>query len=162
MSKPSTVTIAPGMFKINLEPLAPKVLKNKDSRIDYIKHTMENADILRELVKNARYLSPLDSNLDSACKYIQRIQEVLVYAKETCPCLSKPNEKLVAVTPLNKDRKVRFTNPITSSRVKCSTSASGSKPSGNTKTNRIPQSSSSNKINKVKDQSRSVKSRKNK
>ncbi|GJR19272.1 hypothetical protein Tco_0967799, partial [Tanacetum coccineum] len=66
MSKPSTVTIAPGMFKINLEPLAPKVLKNKDSRIDFIKHTMENADILRELVKNARDLSPLDSNLDSA------------------------------------------------------------------------------------------------
>ncbi|GKA95718.1 hypothetical protein Tco_0817813 [Tanacetum coccineum] len=47
-------------------------------------------------------------------------------------------------------------------RVKCSTSASGSKPSGNTKKDRIPQPSSSNKINKVEDQSRSVKSRKNK
>ncbi|GKA22237.1 hypothetical protein Tco_0708199 [Tanacetum coccineum] len=161
ISKPSAVTITLGMFKINLEPLAPKVLKNKDAHLDYLKHTMENANILRELVKNARDLSPLDSNLDSACKYIQRIQEVLVYAKETCPCLSKPNEKLVAVTPLNKDRKVRFTDPITSSSnvpkqtnslksqdsnktllhstgVKCSTSASGSKPSGNTKTNRIP------------------------
>ncbi|GJV61344.1 hypothetical protein Tco_1467444, partial [Tanacetum coccineum] len=47
-------------------------------------------------------------------------------------------------------------------RVICSTSASGSKPTGNTKNNRISQSSSSNKTNKVKDQSRSVKSRKNK
>nr|GEW74603.1 hypothetical protein [Tanacetum cinerariifolium] len=45
--------------------------------------------------------------------------------------------------------------------VKCSTSASGSNPSGNTKNNRISQPSSSNKINKVEDQPRSVKTRKN-
>ncbi|GJV20397.1 retrovirus-related pol polyprotein from transposon TNT 1-94 [Tanacetum coccineum] len=139
VSKPSAVTIAPRMFKINLEPLAPKVLKNKDAHIDYIKHTQENADILRELVENARALSHLDNNLDSAYKYVQRIQEVLVYIKETCPCLSKPSE-----------------------RVNCSTSTSGSKPSSNTKNNRIMQSASSNKINKVEDQPRSVKSRKNK
>nr|GEV81374.1 retrovirus-related Pol polyprotein from transposon TNT 1-94 [Tanacetum cinerariifolium] len=46
--------------------------------------------------------------------------------------------------------------------VKCSTSASGSKPSGNTKNNRISQPSSSNNINKVEDQPRSVKTRKHK
>nr|GEY99804.1 hypothetical protein [Tanacetum cinerariifolium] len=40
--------------------------------------------------------------------------------------------------------------------------ASGSKPLGNTKNNRISQPSSSNKINKVEDQCRSVKTRKNK
>ncbi|GJR79963.1 hypothetical protein Tco_0150748 [Tanacetum coccineum] len=115
ISKPFAVTIAPGMFKINLESLAPKLLKNKDAHIDYIKHTHKNADILRELVKKARALSPLDSNLDSACKYVQRNQEVLVYVKKTCPCLSKPSEKLVAVTPLNKDKRVRFADLITSS-----------------------------------------------
>ncbi|GJS80130.1 uncharacterized mitochondrial protein-like protein [Tanacetum coccineum] len=42
--------IAPGMFKLDLEPLSPKVLRNKDAHLDYIKHTQENADILRELV----------------------------------------------------------------------------------------------------------------
>nr|GEY64602.1 uncharacterized mitochondrial protein AtMg00810-like [Tanacetum cinerariifolium] len=45
--------------------------------------------------------------------------------------------------------------------VKCSTSSSGSKPSGNTKNNRISQPSSNNKINKVEDQPRSIKTRKN-
>ncbi|GJR60347.1 retrovirus-related pol polyprotein from transposon TNT 1-94 [Tanacetum coccineum] len=185
VSKPSGVTIAPGMFKINLEPLAPKVLKNKDAHIDYIKHTMENADILQELVENSRDLSPLDSNLDLACKCVQRIQELLVYVKDACPYLSKPSEKLVAVTPLNKDKRVRFTNPITSSSnvpkqtnslksqdsnkpllhstgVNSTTSASGSKPSGNTKKNRITRPSSSNEKNKVEENSRSVKSRTNK
>ncbi|GJT09309.1 hypothetical protein Tco_0856351, partial [Tanacetum coccineum] len=52
--------------KLNLEPLAPKVLKNKDAHLEYIKHSREHADILREIVENDRALSPLDSNLDSA------------------------------------------------------------------------------------------------
>ncbi|GJR45246.1 hypothetical protein Tco_1313349 [Tanacetum coccineum] len=33
--------------------------------------------------------------------------EVLVYGTTTCPSLSKHSEKLVAVTPLNKNKKVR-------------------------------------------------------
>ncbi|GJV14561.1 hypothetical protein Tco_1359884 [Tanacetum coccineum] len=97
----------------------------------------------------------------------------------------KSYEKLVAVTPKNKDKKVRFADPVTSSRntqkqvdshnpkdsnqpllhstgVIGSTGASGSKPTCNIKNNKISQSSSSNKTNKVEDQSRSVKSRKNK
>nr|GEU34226.1 hypothetical protein [Tanacetum cinerariifolium] len=58
--------IAPRMFKLDLEPLAPKVLKNKDAHIDYIKYAREHADTLYEIVKHARSLRPLDSNLDSA------------------------------------------------------------------------------------------------
>ncbi|GKA21375.1 hypothetical protein Tco_0701364, partial [Tanacetum coccineum] len=58
--------IAPGMFKLDLEPLSPKVLKNRDAHIDYIKHTQENVDILRELVEHARALRPVDSDLNSA------------------------------------------------------------------------------------------------
>ncbi|GJW67625.1 retrovirus-related pol polyprotein from transposon TNT 1-94 [Tanacetum coccineum] len=79
--------ITPGMFKLDLEPLSPK-----------------------ELVEHARALRPLDSDLDSSCKYVKRIQEVLVYVTTTCPSLTKPSEKLVAVTPLNKTKKVRFGN----------------------------------------------------
>ncbi|GJX90911.1 integrase, catalytic region, zinc finger, CCHC-type containing protein [Tanacetum coccineum] len=63
---PNPKVIAPGMFKLDLEPLAPKVLKNRDTHIDYIKHSWEHAGILREIVKNVRAQSLLDSNLDSA------------------------------------------------------------------------------------------------
>ncbi|GJX98007.1 retrovirus-related pol polyprotein from transposon TNT 1-94 [Tanacetum coccineum] len=59
--------IAPGIYKLDLEPLSPKVLKNRDAHIDYIKHTRENADILRELVEHVRALRPLDIDLDSVC-----------------------------------------------------------------------------------------------
>ncbi|GJR11873.1 hypothetical protein Tco_0794525 [Tanacetum coccineum] len=67
--------IAPGMFKLDLEPLSPKVLNNTDAHVDYIKHTQENANILQELVEHAKALRPLDSDLDSACKYAKRIKE---------------------------------------------------------------------------------------
>ncbi|GKF08151.1 hypothetical protein Tco_0042375, partial [Tanacetum coccineum] len=128
------------MYKLELEPLPPNVLNNKDAHIAYINHSRDHADTLRDIVESARALSPLDSNLDSVCKYVQRIQKVLVYVNETCPCLSKPSEKLVAITPKNKDKKVRFADPVTSS--------------SNTQ--------KQHKTNKVEDQSRSIKSRKNK
>ncbi|GKD86664.1 hypothetical protein Tco_1357818 [Tanacetum coccineum] len=37
VSKPNATTIALGMYKLDLEPLAPKLLKNKDAHLDYIK-----------------------------------------------------------------------------------------------------------------------------
>nr|GEV99862.1 hypothetical protein [Tanacetum cinerariifolium] len=82
LSSNKAQVIALGMFKLDLEPLSPKVLKNRDAHIDYIKHTQENVDILQELVKHARALKPLDSDLDSACKYSKRIQEVETYGTD--------------------------------------------------------------------------------
>ncbi|GKF15100.1 hypothetical protein Tco_0056562, partial [Tanacetum coccineum] len=113
---------------LDLEPLAPRVVKNKDTHIDYIKHTHEQADILWELVEHTRAVRPLNSDLDSACKYAKQIKEVLVYVTTTCP------------------------------RMKSSTSASRSQPPGNTKNNRILRTTSSNRHNKVKDHPKSVKS----
>ncbi|GKB32890.1 retrovirus-related pol polyprotein from transposon TNT 1-94, partial [Tanacetum coccineum] len=86
--------------------------------------------------------------------------ELSVYVSQTCLNSLTPSEKLVAVTPMNKDKRVRFAKLITSSSniskqtdsfktkdsnkplltstgVKHTTSASRSKPSGNIKNNRI-------------------------
>ncbi|GKA79376.1 hypothetical protein Tco_0785972 [Tanacetum coccineum] len=87
----------------------------------------------------------------------------------------------MVVTPKNKNKRVRFTEPVTSSgntntkttsssnlvsnkpmlsstRVKPSTSASGSQPLGNTKKDKIQRTSSSTQKNKVEAHSRTVKS----
>ncbi|GJT61914.1 retrovirus-related pol polyprotein from transposon TNT 1-94 [Tanacetum coccineum] len=42
-------------------------------------------------------------------------KELLVYVQDTCPNTNKPSENLVAVTPMNKVKKVRFSEPLTSS-----------------------------------------------
>ncbi|GJR17604.1 retrovirus-related pol polyprotein from transposon TNT 1-94, partial [Tanacetum coccineum] len=43
---PSAYTIILGMFKLDLEPLAPRLLQNREAHIDYLKYTQEQADIL--------------------------------------------------------------------------------------------------------------------
>ncbi|GJZ53734.1 hypothetical protein Tco_0608619 [Tanacetum coccineum] len=135
-------TIDPEMLQIDMEPITPKLLNKMTAHSAYIKHTQEEATVLRDLVEQVKSKYPLNHSLESACR------------------------KLVAVTPKNKDQKVRFTEPVTSSGntitktvstsnlvsnkpmlsstgVKPSTSASGSQPSGNTKKDKIRQTPSS-------------------
>ncbi|GJZ26727.1 hypothetical protein Tco_0570980, partial [Tanacetum coccineum] len=63
----NATTIAPGMLKLDLDPLAHRLLKNKDTHIGYIKYTHEQADILQGIVKQAKAKQPLDNALDFAC-----------------------------------------------------------------------------------------------
>ncbi|GJU84847.1 hypothetical protein Tco_1292393 [Tanacetum coccineum] len=173
----NATNIDPGMYKLYLVPLAPMVKNDRESHIYYLKHTMEQAAILREIVEQAKSLNPLNSASYTACKYVKLIQELLGYVRDTCPDIHIPSKKLVAVTPINKKKTVRFAKPVTSSSnipkvsnrpllsstgVKPSTSASGLKPSGNTKNDRILRTPSSNEKNKVEAQSRKVKSSLNK
>ncbi|GJR56481.1 hypothetical protein Tco_1407002 [Tanacetum coccineum] len=58
---PSANTIVPGMFNLDLEPLAPRLLQNRESSHSYLKFTpQEQADIFRGIVKQAKAKQPLD------------------------------------------------------------------------------------------------------
>ncbi|GJU72932.1 retrovirus-related pol polyprotein from transposon TNT 1-94 [Tanacetum coccineum] len=168
---PSATTIAPGMFKLDLVPLPPRLLQNRDVYIDYLRHTQEQANTLWELVKQAKAKQPLDRELDFSCKYATRIQELLVYVQDTCPIAVTPSTKKVVVSHMNNVKKVSFAEPLTSSsnikqiessntsdsntpvlsstEVKCSTINYGSKPPSNKRNDRISQTPSRNKTNKV-------------
>nr|GEV95910.1 hypothetical protein [Tanacetum cinerariifolium] len=132
------------MFKLDIEPISHRLKNNKDAH-----------------------------------------EELLVYVSQKCPNSPTPSEKLVVVTPMKKDKRIRFVEPVTSSSnipkqtdslktkdsnkplfsstgVKHTTSASRSKPSGNTKNNRITRPLTSNQKNKEEDHSGKVKSSLNK
>ncbi|GJU77824.1 retrovirus-related pol polyprotein from transposon TNT 1-94 [Tanacetum coccineum] len=163
----------PEMLKIDVEPITPKLLNKKTAHSAYIKHTQEEATVLRDLVEHVKSKYPLDHSLESACRYAKLIQELLTHISKTCPSVNNTDGKLVVVTPKNKDKRVRFTKPVTSSGytitkiastsnlvsnkpmlsstgVKPSTSASGSQPSGNIKKDKNRQTLSSTQKNKVK------------
>ncbi|GJT96570.1 hypothetical protein Tco_1092088 [Tanacetum coccineum] len=169
------------MLKIDVEPIAPNLLNNSTTHSYYLRHTQDQAAILRKVVEQEKSKNLLNIPLDSACKYTKRTQELLIIIGQTCPSINNSSDKLVAVTPKNKDKRVRFTEPITSSGntntktssssnlvsnkpmlsstgVKPSTSASGSQPSGNTKKDKIQQTPSSTQKNKVEAHPRKVKS----
>ncbi|GJZ52278.1 hypothetical protein Tco_0606793 [Tanacetum coccineum] len=171
----------PEMLKIDVEPIIPKLLNKKTAHSTYIKHTQEEATVLRDLVKHVKSKYPLDHSLESADMYAKLIQELLTHISKTSPSVNNTNGKLVVVTQKNKDKKVRFTEPVTSSGntitkiastsnlvfnkpmlsstgVIPSTSASGSQPSGNTKKDKIRQTPSSTQKNKVEAYPRKVKS----
>nr|GFB88295.1 hypothetical protein [Tanacetum cinerariifolium] len=65
--------IDPALLQVDVVPLLPKLRKNRTAHIDYIKHTLEEAATLRELVESERLLSPLNTPLAYACKYTRRI-----------------------------------------------------------------------------------------
>ncbi|GJT60713.1 retrovirus-related pol polyprotein from transposon TNT 1-94, partial [Tanacetum coccineum] len=175
---PSANTIVLGMFKLDLDPLAPRLLQNREAHINYLKYTQEQADILWGIVEQAKAKQPLDNVLDFACKHAQRIQELLVYVQDTCPNAIKLSGKKVVVTPKDNVKKVRFSEPLTSSSnikqvessttsdsnthvlsptgLKCSISNYGSKPIGNKKNDRISRTPSRNIKNKVEAQPRKV------
>ncbi|GJZ42645.1 retrovirus-related pol polyprotein from transposon TNT 1-94, partial [Tanacetum coccineum] len=141
------------MFKLDLEPLPPRLLQNREVHIDYLRNTQEQANILWEI-------------------------ELLIYVQDTCPNAITPSVKKVTVKPMNNVNKVRFAEPLTSlskiqqvessntsdsnthvlssTGVKCSTSNCESKPPGNEKNDRISQTPSRNKKNKVEAQPRKV------
>ncbi|GKA22274.1 hypothetical protein Tco_0708236 [Tanacetum coccineum] len=107
-------TIDPEMLKIDVQPIAPGLLNNRTSHSEYLRHTQEEAAILREIVKQGKSQNPLNNSLDSACKYTKQIQELLKIIGQTCPSINSPSDKLVAVTLKNKDKRVRFTEHVTS------------------------------------------------
>ncbi|GJY29096.1 putative ribonuclease H-like domain-containing protein [Tanacetum coccineum] len=96
----------------------------------------EEAVVLRDLVDHIKAHYPLDPALESAYKYTKLIQELLSKISKTYPSINNYGEQLVIVTPKNKDKRVRFTEPR-------------SQPSGNTKKDKIQQTPSSTLKNKV-------------
>ncbi|GKE45704.1 hypothetical protein Tco_1472988 [Tanacetum coccineum] len=142
---PSATTIALGMFKLDLEPLAPRL-------VNYLRYTQEHVNILREIVKQAKAKHPLDIELDFSYKHAIRIQELLIYVRDTFPNMVKPSAKKVESSKTSDSN----TPVLSSTGVKCSTSNYGSKSPDNKKNDRISQTPSRNMKNKVEAQSRKV------
>ncbi|GJS23010.1 hypothetical protein Tco_0451642 [Tanacetum coccineum] len=178
-----THSVDPKVSKDNMEPITPKLLNKRTAHASYIKHTQEEALVLKDIVEHVKANYPQDSLLESAFRYTKVIQDLLSHISRTCPSINNFDPQLVAITPRKKDKKVRFAESLTSTEntktdstsnivsnkrvlhstgVRLSTSASGSQPSGNTRNDRIQQTPSSNSKNKVEDHPRNVKSSLNK
>ncbi|GJS39818.1 retrovirus-related pol polyprotein from transposon TNT 1-94 [Tanacetum coccineum] len=63
-------TISPEMLKIDVEPIAPRLLNHRTTHSDYLRHTQEQTAILREITKQEKSQNPLNNSLDSACRPI--------------------------------------------------------------------------------------------
>ncbi|GJT53634.1 retrovirus-related pol polyprotein from transposon TNT 1-94 [Tanacetum coccineum] len=62
------VTHHPSDPEINTKPITPKLLNKRSAHSAYIKHTQEEAAVLRDLVDHIKLNYPLDPTLESALK----------------------------------------------------------------------------------------------
>ncbi|GJR75154.1 hypothetical protein Tco_0087519 [Tanacetum coccineum] len=61
-------TIALEILKFDVEPIAPKLLNNRTAHFDYLRHTQEQAAILKEVFEQGKSQNPLYNSLDAALK----------------------------------------------------------------------------------------------
>ncbi|GJZ20745.1 hypothetical protein Tco_0557335 [Tanacetum coccineum] len=87
--------IAPGMFKLDLEPLSHILKNNREAHEDYLQQTKEHTDTLRGLVERARKQNPSDPHLDYAYANSK-------FVCSTCNgCLFSANHDKCVVTYIN-------------------------------------------------------------
>ncbi|GJS61028.1 hypothetical protein Tco_0655812 [Tanacetum coccineum] len=104
-------------FKLDLVPLPPRLLQNRDIHIDYHRHTQEQANTLQELVEQAKVKQPLDKELDFACnKRNDRISQT--------PSRNKKNK--VEAQPRKVNKMNRVVKPVCDVDVKHSLSNANS------------------------------------
>nr|GEW24963.1 putative ribonuclease H-like domain-containing protein [Tanacetum cinerariifolium] len=84
------------MFKLDLEPLAPRLLQNREIHLEYLKNTQEQADILRGIVEQAKAKQPLDNALDFASNVVPP-KKTTSHSVET----QKPELKVYSRKPKN-------------------------------------------------------------
>nr|GEY65919.1 hypothetical protein [Tanacetum cinerariifolium] len=85
--------LAPGKYVIDVEPIVPRLRNNREAHLDYLRHLKESVETIREIVKKAKVVRPLDSLIVSTCRYTKHSQELLEYAIGTCPQDSHQRDK---------------------------------------------------------------------
>ncbi|GJR51540.1 hypothetical protein Tco_1402061 [Tanacetum coccineum] len=97
---PSAYTIVLGMFKLDLEPLAPRLLQNREAHIDYLKYTQEQANILQEIVESS---TTSDSNTHVLSPTGLKCSTSNCESKPTC---NKKNDRISRTPSRNMKNKV--------------------------------------------------------
>nr|GEY78821.1 putative ribonuclease H-like domain-containing protein [Tanacetum cinerariifolium] len=60
--------------------LIGKYKNNREAHLDYLRHLKESVETIRDIVREAKVVRPLDSSIVSACRYTKHSQELLEYA----------------------------------------------------------------------------------
>nr|GEW15180.1 hypothetical protein [Tanacetum cinerariifolium] len=134
------------MFKLDLDPLAPKLLKNREAHIDYLKYTQEHELLVyvRDTCPNAINLSAKNATITPKHN-VKKVRFVE-------PLTSSSNIEQVKSSKTS-DSNIHVLSPTG---LKCSTSNCGSKPRGNKRNDKISQKPSRNMKNNIESQTRKV------
>ncbi|GJX50647.1 hypothetical protein Tco_0277492 [Tanacetum coccineum] len=107
-SRPTKVEVPKELPKVSMVNTSLKKLKHHITGFDVVVKERTTPTTITEDCGVPKH--------PKACfRYAKLIQELLTHISKTCPSVNNTDGKLVAVTPNNKDKRVRFTEPVTSS-----------------------------------------------
>ncbi|GKF41791.1 hypothetical protein Tco_0125133 [Tanacetum coccineum] len=108
--------LAPDMYAIDVKPIPHPLKNNRSAHLNNINHLKESVETVREIVKEARVVKPLDNTLNYACQYTKLSQELLEYVIGTCPKSFNERDNKAPSTPVTRKKQVTFSDkPGTSS-----------------------------------------------
>nr|GEW15287.1 putative ribonuclease H-like domain-containing protein [Tanacetum cinerariifolium] len=129
----TTHIIYPKMLKIDMKPIAPKLLNNRTAHSDYLKHTQEQAAILRNVVEQGKSQNPLNNSLDSAlgnaCLLTRITTTAEVPLRKPIALETNTPKPVVTLVYSRKPKKSKTNNPINKPKIIESIFANNKEPS---------------------------------
>nr|GEV12750.1 hypothetical protein [Tanacetum cinerariifolium] len=125
-------TIDSKMLKDDVEPIAPKLLNHRTVHSDYLRHTQEQATILREVVEQGKSQNPLNNSLDSALGNACPLTRITTTAEvplriPTALEMDTP-KPIVTLVYSRKPRKSKTSDPVSKPKIIKSISANNKEP----------------------------------
>ncbi|GJS93600.1 retrovirus-related pol polyprotein from transposon TNT 1-94 [Tanacetum coccineum] len=111
-----THSVDPNVSKDNMEPITPKLLNKRTAHTSYIKHTQEEALVLRDIVEHVKANYPQDPLLESAFRYTKVIQDLLSHISRSCPSINNCGPQLIDSHDQEKMTTVTGTRPVEKSK----------------------------------------------
>ncbi|GJR86693.1 retrovirus-related pol polyprotein from transposon TNT 1-94 [Tanacetum coccineum] len=121
------------LLKIDVEPKAPRLLNNRTAHADHLRHTHEQAAILREIVEQGKLQNPLNNSLDSAlgnaCPLTRITTTAKVPFRKPTALESDTPKPVVTMVYSRKPRKSKTNVPVSKLKIIKSISANKKEPS---------------------------------
>ncbi|GKB22933.1 hypothetical protein Tco_0862334 [Tanacetum coccineum] len=113
---PPPLPVLPPALRHQLKEKMPSVTSDvKTPKVSAFENLTDTLDTLRKIGEEARSELPSDTNLDYACVYTKRSQELLENASASCPKVVNKQDKFIATTPVPKKKHVTFADPLETS-----------------------------------------------
>nr|GEY65751.1 integrase, catalytic region, zinc finger, CCHC-type, peptidase aspartic, catalytic [Tanacetum cinerariifolium] len=102
-------------YAINVQLIPPRQRYNRVVYHGYLKHLRDTLDTLCEIVKEARSKRPSENNLDYACVYTKRSQELFENVSASCLKVNNKGDTIIATTHATRKKHVTFADPLETS-----------------------------------------------
>nr|GEX95923.1 retrovirus-related Pol polyprotein from transposon TNT 1-94 [Tanacetum cinerariifolium] len=107
--------LACARYAIDVQPIPPRQRNNRVVHHGYLNRLRDTLDTLHEKVEEARSKRPSDNNLDYACVYTQRSQELLENMSASCLTADNKRDLSIDTKPATRKKHVTFAEPLETS-----------------------------------------------